>query len=140
MRVLIGELANLGAQAVIDAIPHGHPFPALVLNEDNAQLVARALDHLNNEEVAEAEMEARRDLREARDFVLGWANYAPLTYLLRAWFLEGPGQTFFSYTGAYKKDDRLVAAVGALRVTDVAKEATPAEEGVLIVEKWRRPH
>jgi hypothetical protein len=73
----------------------------------------------------------------------GWIvnlGEAPLTYRLRSWQFtwQEQDQTFWSYTGAYVKGDRLVNGVGdAFTVFSVEQEATRMEPGLLLVERWR---
>jgi hypothetical protein len=69
----------------------------------------------------------------------GNLSVSPLRYRLRSWEFAGEDRTFWSYTGVYNDGDRIVAAPGeTLTVLKVEQQATPVEDGVLLVERERK--
>jgi hypothetical protein len=122
---------ELDALGMSDALRGNHPIRVqLEVNEGNYERVARALDHLRNAGNAGPETHA------VREAVLARLKISPLTYALRSWEFDGEDLTFWSYTGQYSEADRIVHRGEVLRVVKVAQQATPARDGVLIVESW----
>lgn len=122
------ELYALGADA---QIVKDSSSPNTQVTNVEGEVVARALDHLHNQGASS------KDILAARNNLLKQLHITPRNYRLRSWHLswEEQDQTFWSYTGPYKKGDRLVNGVGnALRVFSVEHEATGIEPGVLAVE------
>jgi hypothetical protein len=109
----------------------------VVLSEQaDLRLAARAFDHLRNA----GSGRTGEGIISARDSLLGQLGIAPLTYRMRSWQFnwEEQDQTFWSYTGVYEQGDRLVNGKGeAFTVKTVERQATPYEDGVLVVERMR---
>ena len=63
----------------------------------------------------------------------------PWAYRLRSWeFQDGEERTFWSYTGSYEANDRIVEAQSKVYdVVRVERQATPLEHGVLLVQSSR---
>lgn len=139
---LFREAERLGAYRLIEAmrVIERTRFGTIKVTHELAWELSRALDHLSNTErgAPTGPTDKPRQFVAAREALLERLAVAPLTYRLRSWQLGERELTFWSYTGEYRDGDRLVAADGsAWRVTEVARQATPAEDGVLIVEAWR---
>ena len=105
----------------------------LVVDDGNVGVIVRALDHVRNAQGANP------GLDEVRDSLLRYVALSPLTYRLRSWeFQAGEERTFWSYTGAYGENDRIVIAQASVfDVVRVEREATPLEHGVLLVQSSR---
>ena len=128
---LSAEVDALGAVGAIrGSAPDGQ---TLVVNDENVAVIVRALDHVRNSHGSYGATD------EARDSLLRYAALSPLAYRLRSWeFQDGEERTFWSYTGAYEANDRIVE--GQSKVYDVVRverQATPLEHGVLLVQSSR---
>ena len=125
---IIAEVDALGAT---DAI--GGPAPdrrTLTVTNENAAVIVRALDHVRNAG------HSHRAAQDARDSLLRYLALSPLGYRLRSWeFGGGEERAFWSYTGTYEETDRIVDGQGRLyEVIRVERQATPLEDGVLLVQ------
>ena len=128
---LIAELDALGAR---DALRRPAPDRlTLTVTNENATLVLRALDHVRNAG------NSYRATQDARDSLLRYLALSPLTYKLRSWeFGGGEERAFWSYTGTYEEADRIVDGQGRVyEVIRVERQATPIEDGVLLVQTVR---
>jgi hypothetical protein len=125
------EVEALGAVAAIrGSAPDGQ---TLEIKDGNVVVIVRALDHVRNSHGS------HRATDEARDSLLRYVALSPLTYRLRSWeFPAGEERTFWSYTGAYEENDRIVEAqANVYDVVRVERPATPLEHGVLLVQSSR---
>jgi len=125
------EVDALGASdAIRGAPPDGQ---ILEVTEGNVAVISRALDHVRNAGGSDGAIE------EARDSLLRYVGFSPLTYKLRSWeFQGGEERTFWSYTGTYEENDRLVEAQAKVyEVVRVERPATPLEHGILLVQSSR---
>jgi hypothetical protein len=128
---VIAELAALGAA---DAIQRSAPDRlTLTVTDENATVISRALDHVRNAG------NSHRATQDARDSLLRYLALSPLTYKLRSWeFAGGEERAFWSYTGTYEETDRIVDGQGRVyEVIRVERQATPLEDGVLVVQTFR---
>jgi hypothetical protein len=123
------EMDNLGLG---DALHGNHPTRLNVdVTDENYERLARALDHVRNAGNSGPDIDA------VRDAILTRLRMPPLTYALRSWEFDGEDVLFWSYTGRYEESDRVVLRGGdSYRVVNVAQPATPARDGVLVVESW----
>ena len=126
--------SEVGALGAVDAI-RGSAADAqtLVVNDENVVVIVRALDHVRNSHGSYVATD------EARDSLLRYAALSPLAYRLRSWeFQDGEERTFWSYTGSYEANDRIVEAQSKVYdVVRVERQATPLEHGVLLVQSSR---
>jgi hypothetical protein len=125
---LSDELRALGAD-LLD-IRRGSDSPQTRIVGVEARVMMRALDHLRNAD------KSSKDLIRERDHLLAMLQIPPLTYRLRSWEFPAKNQdkAFWSYTGTYGKDDRLVTFGGhEFKVFSVEREATTTDDGLLIV-------
>jgi hypothetical protein len=125
------EVDALGAaDALRGPAPDGQ---TLEVNDGNVVLIVRALDHVRNSHGS------HRATDEARDSLLRYVALSPLAYRLRSWeFEDGEERTFWSYTGEYEENDRIVEAQAKVYdVVRVERQATPLEHGVLLVQSSR---
>ena len=128
---IAAEVAALGAaDAIQGPAPDGL---TLTVTEENATVILRALDHVRNAG------NSHRATDDVRDSLLRYLALSPLTYKLRSWeFGGGEERTFWSYTGTYQETDRIVDGQGRVyEVIRVERQATPLEEGVLLVQTSR---
>ncbi len=126
--------AEVDALGAVDAIRgSASDGQTLEVNEGNVVVVVRALDHVRNSHGS------HRATDEARDSLLRYVALSPLAYRLRSWeFQGGEEHTFWSYTGTYEENDRIVVAQAkAYDVVRVERQATPLEHGVLLVQSSR---
>ena len=124
--------AEVDALGVGDAIDAGDS-DVLKVTSENATTIARALDHLRNSGQTELATEG------ARDSLLRFVAHSPLSYKLRSWEFEGGQErAFWSYTGPYTEQDRIVERQGtAYEVVRVERQANPLEHGILLVQTSR---
>jgi hypothetical protein len=128
---ITAEVEALGAvDAIRGSAPEGQ---ILEVNDGNAVVILRALDHVRNAHGSQ------RATGEARDSLLRYAALSPLAYTLRSWeFKGGEERTFWSFTGSYEEGDRIVEGnAKAYEVVRVERPATPLEQGVLLVQSSR---
>ena len=128
---ITAEVEALGA---LDAIRGSAPDSQILeVDDDNVSVIVRALDHVRNAHGS------HRGTDEARDSLLRYVAHSPLTYRLRSWeFPGGEERTFWSYTGTYEESDRIVEAqANVYDVIRVERQATPLDEGVLLVQSSR---
>ena len=126
--------AEVDALGAVDAIRGSAPDgQTLVVNDENVVVIVRALDHVRNSHGSYSATD------EARDSLLRYAALSPLAYRLRSWeFQDGEERTFWSYTGSYEANDRIVEAQAKVYdVVRVERQATPLEHGVLLVQSSR---
>ena len=138
--VEISEDEATAINAEVDALGVGDAIresagdgQTLVVDDGNVGVIVRALDHVRNG------LGASPGTDEARDSLLRYVALSPLTYRLRSWeFQAGEERTFWSYTGAYEENDRIVVSQSSVfDVVRVEREATPLEHGVLLVQSSR---
>ena len=126
--------AELDALDAADAIrgptPDRH---TLTVTDRNAAIIVRALDHIRNAH------RSHRATHDARDSLLRYLALSPLTYKLRSWEFSGDEErTFWSYSGTYEENDRIVEGQSRVyEVIRVERQATPLEHGVLLVQSSR---
>ena len=126
--------AEVDALGAVDAIRGSAPDgQTLVVNDENVVVIVRALDHVRNSHGSFVATD------EARDSLLRYAALSPLAYRLRSWeFQDGEERTFWSYTGSYEANDRIVETQSKVYdVVRVERQATPQEHGVLLVQSSR---
>jgi hypothetical protein len=126
--------AEVDALGAVDAIRGSAPDgQTLVVDDENVVVIVRALDHVRNAHGSYTATD------EARDSLLRYAALSPLAYRLRSWeFQDGEERTFWSYTGSYEANDRIVEAQAKVYdVVRVERQATPLEHGVLLVQSSR---
>lgn len=126
---LAAEVDALGVSDAIDA----RNGDVLKVTSENAATIARALDHLRNSGQSESATEG------ARDSLLRFVACSPLSYRLRSWeFESGQERAFWSYTGPYEQQDRIVERQGsAYEVVRVERQASALEHGILLVQTSR---
>ena len=130
-RAISAEVKALGAvDAILGSAPDG---PVLQVNDGNVAVIVRAFDHVRNSHGSMSGAD------EARDSLLRYVALSPLAYKLRSWEFEGGEErTFWSYTGLYEENDRIVVAQkNVYDVVRVERQATPLEPGVLLVQSSR---
>ena len=126
--------AEVDALGAVDAIRGSAPDgETLEVNDGNVVVIVRALDHVRNSHGSQQATD------EARDSLLRYVALSPLSYRLRSWeFKGGEERTFWSYSGAYEENDRIVEAqANVYDVVRVERLATPLEHGVLLVQSSR---
>ena len=126
--------AEVVALGVNDAIRESPADGAtLEVSDANATRILRALDHVRNSHGSHAATD------DARDSLLRYVAPSPMTYQLRSWeFNAGEERTFWSYTGLYDENDRIVDAPATVyEVVRVERQATPLEPGILLVRTSR---
>jgi hypothetical protein len=139
------ELGALGYEDLAEEAFDGAKRRASIrVDEGTLPRFAPALDHLRTATPADFESvpgpQHVDDPIAARDACLIRLGASPLTYRLRSWEFGGEDRTFWSYTGTYAEGDRLVDNSGdALTVLSVERQATPIDDGVLVLERERRP-
>lgn len=143
LRMLADEVGALGFEDLANEVwERAKKHANFQVDEESLPRIARALDHLRNAAPAEFESVPRPhadDLIAARNECLVRLGISPLTYRLRSWEFGGEDRTFWSYTGSYEKGDRLVDGSGEpMTVLSVELQATPIEDGVLVVERAQR--
>ncbi len=126
--------AEIDALGAVDAIRGSAPDgQTLEVDDGNVVVIVRALDHVRNSHGSHSATD------EARDSLLRYVALSPLAYRLRSWeFQGGEEQVFWSYTGTYEENDRIVVAQAKVYdVVRVERQATPLEHGVLLVQSSR---
>jgi hypothetical protein len=128
---IAAEVVALGVRDAIRESPSD--CATLAVSDANAARVLRALDHVRNSHGP------RPATDDARDSLLRYIAPSPLSYQLRSWeFAAGEERTFWSYTGVYEENDRIVDAPATVYdVVRVERQASPLEHGVLLVRTNR---